>query len=187
MDKSHHIMIDLETLSTASNAAILSIGAARFDPYGTEVTDTYEAHIDLEETNLQGFDISASTVGWWLKSDMDEARLYYHRGAKTDLVTALWGFKTWVIDAMQAGAPAPQMWGNGAGFDNVILRRAYELTNQDAPWEFRNDRCFRTMKALFGWEVTPPAEVAPKHSALGDAIWQALYLQRIYRHIQVQK
>ena len=31
------IMIDLETLSTSTDATILSIGAVRFDPYGYDV------------------------------------------------------------------------------------------------------------------------------------------------------
>lgn len=179
MEKVMHVMVDLETLSTASNAVILSIGAAAFDPTQFEIYNTYEAHIDLMTTNLQVFDISPSTVAWWMSEDRQDARAYYLKAEKTDLSTALWGFRTWLRDMEEAGEYTDTcVWGNGAPFDNVILRRAYELTNQDVPWKFRNDRCFRTLKSLV--VVEPPPEVEPKHAALSDAIWQAQYAQRIF-------
>jgi hypothetical protein len=177
MDKKWHVMLDLETLSTEPNAVILSIGAARFDPNEWTVAETFEAHVDLESTNLKVFDISPNTVNWWMSDDRQEARAYYRRGDKTDLVTALWGFRQWLKDQ-----PLEGLWGNGAAFDNVILRKAYELCGEQAPWAFRQDRCFRTLKNL-PIIVPEPERIEPAHSALGDAIWQALYAQRVMDRI----
>ena len=40
-----NIMVDLETMSTRSNAAICSIGAVKFE--GTEILDTFYCTVDL--------------------------------------------------------------------------------------------------------------------------------------------
>ena len=41
-----------------------------------------------------------------------------------------------------------RIWGNGAGFDNTLLRQAYEVNSREVPWAFRHDRCFRTLRGL---------------------------------------
>ena len=71
------------------------------------------------------------------------------------------------------------IWGNGAAFDNVILRTAYERLGLKAPWNFWDDRCFRTVKALH-----PEVEYVKSgaaHNALDDAKNQALYLMKVLR------
>ena len=46
------VMVDLETLSTKPNAAIVSIGAVFFDPKTGELGDTYYQVIDIETYGL---------------------------------------------------------------------------------------------------------------------------------------
>ena len=36
-----HLMIDLETLATTPEAAVLTIGACKFDPRGNTIADTF--------------------------------------------------------------------------------------------------------------------------------------------------
>ena len=48
-----HLMIDLETLATSPNAAILTIGACRFDPHATDIESTYYERIILEKPTEQ--------------------------------------------------------------------------------------------------------------------------------------
>ena len=47
------IMIDLETLATSPDAAILTIGAVKFDPFGDELTDPkcvkFYCRVDIHE------------------------------------------------------------------------------------------------------------------------------------------
>lgn len=74
-----------------------------------------------------------------------------------------------------------RVWGNGAAFDNVILRRAYERTSREsmkAPWPHWNDRCYRTIKGLYGHQVKIE-RTGTHHHALDDAASQARHLIRM--------
>jgi hypothetical protein len=177
-----HCMIDLETLSTSSNALILSIGAAKFDPLGGDITDTIHIVVDLDQLpgNAYGFDISPSTVAWWLAEDKTAARAALAEASKTDLHSALYGFADWF------GPDSLPVWGNGATFDNVILRNAFTklMGAESAPWKYTHDRCYRTIKKLapgIDYEHTGVA-----HSAVADAISQALHLQKVVKHLGLE-
>jgi hypothetical protein len=67
--------------------------------------------------------------------------------------------------------PNCKVWGNGAGFDNVLIEALYRNIGKGAPWKFWDSRCFRTLKALLPADKTVKHDVA--HNALQDAIDQA--------------
>ena len=167
-----NIMLDLETLSTANNALILSIGAVKFDPHGEGLDEKFHVAIDPHSAQAAGLHISASTVLWWMEPDRADARHELLKHTQVDLATALDGFATWM------GAPLP-VWGNGAAFDNVILRSAYEAIGLTCPWDFWDDRCYRTLKNL---NLKVKLERSgTHHNALDDACTQAEHLQRMLR------
>ncbi len=65
----------------------------------------------------------------------------------------------------------PEVWGNGADFDNVILAYAMAKCDLLPAWKFWNNRCFRTLKGMF-----PNAKlnrIGTYHNALDDAETQA--------------
>ena len=64
-----HLMIDLETLATTPNAAILTIGACKFDPTATDVHSTYYERIVLETQEDYGRVINEDTLAWWSQQD----------------------------------------------------------------------------------------------------------------------
>ena len=77
------------------------------------------------------------------------------------------------------------MWGNGAEFDNVILSQAYKNVEKEVPWQYYNNRCYRTVKNLF-----PHIEmerVGAHHNALDDAKSQAEHLLGIIRTVGLGK
>lgn len=160
-----HTMLDLETADNGPRSAIVAIGAVCF--YGpNEAAQFYQA-IDLQSNWYAGLTIGADTMGWWDKQS-PEARAVFEDPNRIPLVWALIEFARWLRPFRE-----PRIWGNGAAFDNVILRSAYDALGQKAPWPFWNDRCFRTVKAMVG----KPVEVAgTAHNALADAIAQADYL-----------
>lgn len=146
-----HIMVDLETLSTLPNARIIAIGAVKFNP--VNVTDKfYQAialpegvELDLDTTDFEGFHSSSSTLQWWSQQG-NEARAVFSDPAAVQISTALLDFSRWAqIDSAKSDI---RIWGNGASFDNVILSTAYRLCELEQPWEFWNDRCYRTAKNL---------------------------------------
>jgi len=169
-------MLDLETMGTGPNSAIIAIGAVRFDAY-SEISDACESGIldrfyevvSLESSTSAGLDIDPSTVMWWLRQS-EKAREQFERNV-IPLEKALRLFADWV-------GKDPVMWGNGAAFDNVILANAYVKTSLLQPWAFWADHCYRTVKSLY-----PQVEmerVGTHHCAVDDAESQARHLMRIF-------
>lgn len=177
-----HIMIDLETLSTASNALILSIGAARFDPLGDGIVDSFHIGIDYSDCVKpfrNKFDIDPATVRWWMSADQALARQALNELHRVDLASAVEGFHLWY------GAKEQPVWGNGAAFDNVILKHLFEMLGMDPPWDYRLDRCFRTLRKLA--PAVMPVDYGTAHDALSDAIAQALHMQAIVKHLNLTR
>jgi hypothetical protein len=168
-------MLDLETLGNGNNACILSIGAVLFDPKGDGIHSKFEVHVDPASCVAAGLQMDASTVMWWLDPERDAARNELTKHTRETLIAALG--KTGAF--LTGDRP---VWGNGATFDNVILRSAYKAAGMACPWMFWNDRCYRTIKSLYpGVKLE---RVGVHHSAVDDAASQALHLQRIFKEQQ---
>lgn len=167
------VMLDLETRDTSSDAAIVSIGAVEFDErielpgLGREF---YVAIKEDKQTQKWGRTTSAANLRWW-EQQSPEARAVLTDPDAVYLDTALNKFAEWL-----AGQHI-EIWGNGSDFDNVILGNAYAATGSPAPWAFRMNRCFRTLKNLN--IPLGPGEgierVGTHHNALDDAKYQAHY------------
>lgn len=169
------IMLDLETLSSAPDAAIVAIGAARFssDP-AVPITDSFYAIVDPCSSEAACGTISASTVKWWMRQSA-EAREIFSSENPLKISEALWLFKGFC----ESAAPRVRIWGNGASFDNVVLRSAYERSGIGAPWAWRDDHCYRTLKNLRPDIPFEPFPSAIPHRADHDAINQAIHAQKI--------
>lgn len=169
------VMIDLETLGTGNDAVILSLGAVKFDPHSMEMGEKFYVTIDPASCQRYGMKIDAKTVLWWMGAERSEARDFLINAELLDLAAALEGFRLW----MNGDKP---VWGNGATFDNVILRNAFAAIGMECPWKFWNDRCYRTMKNVAPKMAvdTPIERIGTHHNALDDAVTQARHLQRIF-------
>ena len=163
------VMVDLETMGTGANSAIIAIGAVVFENY--KVTDEFYRVVDLQSCIDAGLEMDASTVMWWMQQS-DEARAQFNKSSNT-LQEVLEDFSVWCPDNAQ-------MWGNGAAFDNVILSNAYKKCGMTQPWKFWNDMCYRTLK-----NMNPKIKmerVGTYHNALDDAKSQALHLMKIFQN-----
>jgi len=67
-----NIMVDLETMSTRSHAAICSIGAVKFE--GKEILDTFYCTVDIKSCKDAGMHISKDTVKWWSEQNKEALR-----------------------------------------------------------------------------------------------------------------
>jgi hypothetical protein len=185
-----HIMLDLETLGTGPRAAIVAIGACEFalrgggmegrgiDPFDVNIGSTFYARVSLASAMAHG-DVDPSTLLWWMQQS-DAARKATFQGEADSLEPALRSFTYYLqhVDNSEL-LDGLCVWGNGAAFDNVVIRSAYARIGGRAPWSFRNDKCYRTVIGLVpdqGFERHGDA-----HNALDDAITQALYLQKVYK------
>jgi len=161
-----NIMLDLETMGITANSAIIAIGACEFDDF--EITKEFYINVDLEKMIRKGFDIDGSTIMWWMKQS-DEAREVF-QGKKASPAEALEAFR----EFMGKNPRDIQVWGNGSDFDNTLLINMFQKYGVKSPWDFWNNRCFRTLKASF-----PQLKIERKgthHNALDDAKFQAEYL-----------
>lgn len=169
-----NIMVDLETMGSGGNAAIISIGAVRFDQ---KITDRFYEVVSLQSSVDAGLEIEAGTVLWWLgQSRVAQAEfLPLEKGGSypgRPLAEVLHKLFFWM------GADAI-VWGNGATFDNPILANAYRRLGISRPWGHRNDRCYRTVKAAHPDVVQE--RKGTHHNALADAENQAEHLMAIWR------
>lgn len=174
-----HVMLDLETWSVEPTAAIISIGAVKFNPRAMTLGEKFHVAVSPKSSMAFELHVSAATLEWWMHPDHRTALDQWRSKQQVDLVTALEGFATWF------GPTSLPLWGNGATFDNVILRNAYKVIGLKAPWEYQHDRCFRTIKSITPDVAYPhPDELKDvcqglQHDALYDACAQAMVLQRI--------
>ena len=165
-----NVMIDLETMSTSSNAAICSIGAVKFT-IEEGIVDEFYCTVDASDCKNHGLHIDKETIKWWSnqpKNVLDELLK-----DNISLLDALTKFSKWY------GEKSLPTWGCGAGFDNVILENAYKAVNLQRPWKFWDDRCYRTMKEII--KVEEPNREGTYHNALDDAKHQTEHLLRIFR------
>lgn len=181
-----HVMVDLETMGKKNNAPIVAIGAVVFDPATGSIGESFYKVVCLESSVNWGAVIDPSTVIWWLKQS-SEARSAIVNDDAIPLQDALLQFREFVSDNVAGGSKKAQVWGNGASFDNSILRSSYDCIAEDYPWEYWNDRDVRTMVELgqaisFAPKTTIPFE-GSRHNALADAIHQARYVSAIWQRI----
>jgi hypothetical protein len=174
-----HIMVDLETLSTKGNAAIISIGAIAFDPETGELGAELKVNVDGVSSQKAGGHVDAGTVAWWF-AQSNEARAHLLEPKPVSLKDALELFRFYLSVAVEADF---YIWGNGATFDNTVLRSAFESVGLPIPWSFRRDMCYRTMRATFP-EVPDVPRVGVFHDSLDDAKTQARHLCAIFAHIK---
>lgn len=172
-----NVMVDLETLSTRPNAAIVSIGAVFFDK-DEGLGEEFEYALDLDyQVKELGRHIAPGTVKWWL--DQTAAAKAVFKRPTVGVYSALDAFINFL------GQPAERIdikvWGNGASFDNVILGDLYYAAGMEQPWQFWNDRCFRTLKSE-ARGIMPPPFVGTAHNALADAKHQAQWAIQILRN-----
>lgn len=181
-----HIMVDIETMGKKSNAPIVSIGAVLFDPATGILGETFYKVVSLESAVSWGAEIAPSTVIWWLKQS-SEARSAIANDDAIKLDDALLMFTDFVLENVTGGRKKAQVWGNGATFDNTILRSSFDLACLDCPWDYWNDRDVRTMVELgksigFNPKTAIPFE-GDRHNALADAQHQARYVSAIWQRL----
>ncbi|EFA4855338.1 exonuclease, partial [Escherichia coli] len=175
-----HLMIDLETMGKNPDAPIISIGAIFFDPQTGDMGPEFSKTIDLETT---GGVIDRDTIKWWLKQSREAQSAILTDEIPLD--DALLQLREFIAE--NSGEFFVQVWGNGANFDNVILRRSYERQGIPCPWRYHNDRDVRTIVELgkatdFDARTAIPFE-GERHNALDDARYQAKYVSAIWQKL----
>ena len=135
---------------------------------------------DLDSSAAYGLHIQGQTVMWWLARS-EEARMAL-TADRLPLDEALRQFARYL-----ASLDEPDIWGNGATFDNVILANAYQAVGLERPWSYKRDRDVRTIEAA-GQGICDAADTLERqgthHHALDDAIHQARVVSAIWQALR---
>ncbi|WP_208483580.1 exonuclease [Escherichia coli] len=176
----NHLSVDLETMGTNPDAPINSIGGKFFDPETGEMGPEFSKTIDAK---TGGGTVDISTIEWWLVQSSEARSAILVNQIPLD--DALLQFREFISE--HSDEKFVQVWGNGATFDNAILRRSYERQGIPCPWRYCNDRDVRTIVELgktigFDARTAIPFEGVP-HNALDDARHQAKYVSVIWQKL----
>ncbi len=179
----YHLMIDLETMGTNTNAPIVVIGAVFFDPQTGEIGPVFYIVISLTDAMNTGAVPDGGTIEWWLKQSSEARAAILTDQVK--LKDALSRFREFINE--YSDEKLVQVWGNDATFDNAILRTSYEHLDIPCPWRYYNDRDVRTIVELgkaidFDARTAIPFE-GERHNALDDARYQAKYVSAIWQKL----
>lgn len=172
----NQVMVDLETLSSKPTAAILSIGAVRFSFEEKALREDLYMVLDVGNCVDKGLRVDVDTIIWWMKQSDEARKVFFEKGYYLNV--ALLRLANFIKQV-----PDTKVWGNGATFDNAILRNAYEVTGLVVPWSYKDDCCYRTMRTRFFPEARCIMGVGGvKHNALDDARSQAKTLVEEMSH-----
>ena len=177
-----HIVLDLETLSTAPNAVVTSIGAVALNKYGQPIADG-ELHMALKLNHqITSRHTDINTIKWWEQQSQDAQAGSYaaQEHLRWHVEAALEAFSRWIH--LRTDMKHVRVWGNGCSFDNVILASLYRDWHITTPWKFWNDRDMRTVTGLL-----PSVKALPfigiKHHALDDARHEANQLSHAIQQL----
>lgn len=172
------IMIDLETLATSTDAAILSIGAVKFDPFGNDVTsETFYRKVDIDSCHELNLTVHDSTIEWWATQSEEAKNEAFNPEGREDIFDVFqqlykfcWG--------------AQRVWSNGSGFDIVICETVFNRIHKAIPWSYWQVRDVRTM---FDLGIDPMRPPVTAHHALSDAQNQAIGIQNVCQVLKAHK
>lgn len=189
-------MIDMETADNIASAAILSFGAVHCDLTTGKIGEEFYRVIDLKTCLEKGLSVNADTIYWWFQQS-DFARDSVVTPNKLTLDGFCLEFTQWLL-SLDIGInflndrDKPlymRLWGNGAAFDNAILRHAFSKTDYDLKIPFWQDRDVRTVVGFYpkerfdDWKMKNIRKGA--HNALDDARYQVKYVSHMMKELGV--
>jgi hypothetical protein len=173
------IMIDLETLATSTDAAILTIGAVKFDPFGSELKEpameSFYVKVDLDSCDRIGLVTNDDTIAWWASQSKEAQEAAFDPEGRIQIEDAFqqlykfcWGAK--------------RVWSNGSVFDIVICENVFKRINKAIPWQYWQVRDVRT---AFDLGINPQRPPVTAHHALEDAWNQAVGIQNVFNTLRM--
>lgn len=171
------IMIDLETLGRKPGCVVTSIGAARFDLFGSGHLNTFHRNIELTSSLLKGFTAEKSTVEWWQKQDSQAIR---EMGCEAVSVEdACFDFVDWFNEC-----GGEKIWCQGLTFDVPILEHVLSVLDIKIPWKFYNTRDTRTVYDVCEFNPYSVKRDGTYHNALDDSLHQINCVQTALRKLK---
>lgn len=173
------ILLDLESMGTNADSAIVGIGCVNFDLTKGAIGDTFYRAVNLADATRRGCTMDAGAVAFWLSQT--KAAQNAIMWSTYPLPDALREF----AEFLDRCGPRDEirLWGKGPSFDCAMLGHAHWLCELDKPWKYYNERCVRTISALYR-HVERDAFVGEKHNAVDDAMADVKHLIKIREFVR---
>lgn len=144
-----HFMVDIETLSTALNTVVLSIGAVEFHPFSGKILNEFYQELRLQDQNDRKID--QGTVVWWVKqaAEHPERAEIFLGENKTPVRNALLLLEAFLGESQVSNnANKKYIWACDPDFDCTILDNLYKECKLRTPWQYYETRSVRTVRGL---------------------------------------
>jgi hypothetical protein len=147
----NHIMLDLETLGTASNSMLLQVSMVSFRlTHGkgwvnSELISVFDEYPSLEDQDKAGANIDDSTVAWWEKTNPMKFTELMNRPR-----ISLADFRTKFEKFIRSCGSNAKVWAKSPSFDCNMISSLWPLFYQaQHPWKYWNEMDVRTICSMF--------------------------------------
>lgn len=171
------LMIDIETMSSESDAVMIQLAGAFFEWDGT-VHKQFSMNIDEESCKIIGFKESASTVEWWKTQNQQVLENIRKDAQPVEFV--ILKFLEFLGDTKDIC-----VWSH-ATFDFVIVQNYIKkLSNKYMSFKLARD--IRTLVDLSGIDLSKYDWNKKTHNALDDVLFQIEYCCDAYKLLKGDK
>jgi DNA polymerase III epsilon subunit-like protein len=150
------LMIDIETLSTRHDAAIISIAAIFFNIDTKQIARPY-FYEEIDHVSLNAFHQDPKTLAWWAKQEKPILN-----GSCT-IENALQNLITYIKNQ-----PPSRIWAKSPSFDCNIIKYACSHFDLEWPIPFWSERDVRTIQDI----AQLPNSFTATHDAIEDCLSQ---------------
>ena len=176
------IIIDIETLSTKTNALILTIGAIKFNRKDCikdiKEMETFYLRVDIDSCKKLKMDIDNDTIKWWENQDTNISyEALYNDKDRINIKDALNKLSLFIKNSKY-------IWANSPNFDCTILENAFNVCELDIPWKFWNLRDCRTVYDLAKFSLNSLSS-SKDHNALNDCHKQYIALKKCFEILKL--
>lgn len=176
MTEYKHLMVDIETMGNKSYSSIISIGAVEFNIEDASTGKEFYKRISLESCEQIGLKTDVSTILWWMQQNEQARAEFVDTTNQENIGLVLLEFDKFCnMDY--------QIWGNSARFDLGLLQNAYNIHGVEIPWNFRNERCVRTLVSFKPEIKDNFVYNGVEHNALADCYKQIGYCSEIWNNL----
>lgn len=160
-----HIMLDIETLSSTSNAVMIQIAAIEFNPQTGEEISTFNGYLDRNMSSNLGMVESQNTLDWWKVENEELLQSILSKGQGVDPKDTMKDFMKFIDDPFEC-----LVWSH-ATFDFVIVQN-YLTKTKNRKMAFKNAMDLRTLVYLSGIDLSSYDWSGKTHDALDDCRFQ---------------
>ena len=171
-----NISLDLETLNTAPNSVILSIGCVKFDPCNdVDPHSPFYHKLDVDSQLNMGRTVGDDTLEWWSKQPAAVFEEAMSDDGRVAVVDVMAGLNKYCVGVKY-------IYCQGTVFDIGLLDNLYRMHDRNLPWQYWQVMDTRLMYRMHG---DMRIKQSNDHNALADAYKQAVAIQRTFSKLGI--